>query len=48
MSKTFHAKKIDAPMLLPATVQDFVDRKHFATFVLNVVKDELDLAEILA
>ena len=48
MSKTFRAWKIDAPMLLPATVQDFVDRKHLATFVLNVVKDELDLAEILA
>src|SRR5215831_7988453 len=48
MSKTFRAWKIDAPMLLPATVQDFVDQKHVATFVLNVVKDELDLAEILA
>ena len=48
MSKTFRAWKIDAPMLLPAAVQDFVDQKHLATFVLNVVKDELDLAEILA
>jgi transposase len=48
MSKTFRAWKIDAPMLLPATVQDFVDEKHLATFVLNVVKDQLDLAKIMA
>ena len=48
MSKTFRAWKIDDPMLLPATVQDFVDKKHLATFVLNVVRNELNLAEILA
>ena len=48
MSKTFRAWKIDDPMLLPVTVQDFVDEKHLATFVLSVVRDELDLAEILA
>jgi transposase len=48
MSKTFRAWKIDAPMLLPASVQDFVDKKHLATFVLGVVRDELNLAKILA
>jgi transposase len=48
MSKTFRAWNIEAPMLLPLTVQDFVDKKHLATFVLNVVRDELDLAKILA
>ena len=48
MSKTFRAWKIDAPMLLPAAVQDFVDEKHLATFVLSVVRDELNLAAILA
>jgi transposase len=48
MSKTFRAWKIEGPMLLPAAVQDFVDEKHLAPFVLNVVKDELDLTEILA
>ena len=48
MSKTFRAWKIDDPMLLPATVQDFVDKKHLATFVLNVVRNELNLAKILA
>jgi len=48
MSKIFRAWKIDDPLLLPVAVRDFVDEKHLATFVLNVVKDELDLAEILA
>ena len=48
MSKTFRAWKIDDPMLLPATVQDFVDKKHLATLVLNVVRNELNLAKILA
>jgi hypothetical protein len=48
MSMTFRAWKIDDPMLLPATVQDFVDKKYLATFVLNVVRNELNLAKILA
>jgi transposase len=48
MSKTFRAWKIDDPLLLPVAVRDFVDEKHLATFVLNVVKDELDLAKIMA
>jgi transposase len=48
MSKTFRAWNIEAPMLLPVTVQEFVDKKHLATFVLNVARDELNLAKILA
>jgi transposase len=48
MSKIFRAWKIDDPMLLPVTVQDFVDEKHLAAFVLSVVRDELDLAKILS
>jgi transposase len=48
MSKTFRAWKIDDPMLLPVTVRDFVDEKHLAAFVLGVVREELDLAKILA
>jgi transposase len=48
MSKTFRAWRINDPLLLPAAVRDFVDEKHLATFVLNVVKDELDLAKIMA
>jgi transposase len=48
MSKTFRAWKIDDPMLLPVSVRDFVEEKHLAAFVLGIVRDELDLAEILA
>ena len=46
MSKTFRAWKIDQPLLLPATVQDFVEPSHLARFVLGLVRDELDLNEI--
>jgi len=48
MSKTFRAWKIEDPLLLPVSVRDFVDKKHLATFVLGVVRDELDLAKILS
>ena len=48
MSKIFRAWKIDDPMLLPVSVQEFVDEKHLASFVLGVVRDELDLAKILS
>jgi transposase len=48
MSKTFRAWKIDEPLLLPATVQEFVRQDHLARFVLSVVKEELDLREVLA
>ena len=33
-------------MLLPATVQEFVDKDHLARFVLNLVVEEIDLEEI--
>jgi hypothetical protein len=46
MSKTFRPWKIDEPLLLPATVQDFVAGDHFACFVLSLVRDEVDLAAI--
>src|ERR1700726_2608340 len=46
MSKTFRAWKIDEPLFLPPTVQDFVAADHLARFVLNVVRDEIDLAAI--
>ena len=48
MSKTFRAWKIDDPLLLPASVQDFVAKGHLAPFVLSVVRDELDLAAIMS
>ena len=46
MSKTFRAWKIDQPLFLPASVQDFVAENHLARFVLSLVKDDLGLAEI--
>src|SRR5262245_3219577 len=48
MSKTFRAWKIDDPLLLPVTAQDFVAKNHLAPFVLSVVRDELDLAKIMS
>ena len=46
MSKTFRAWKIDEPLILPLTVQDFVAKDHLARFVLNLVRDDINLAEI--
>jgi len=48
MSKTFRPWKIDEPLFLPAMVQDFVAEDHLARFVLNLVRDEIDLAAITA
>src|SRR5271154_5867851 len=46
MSKRYRPWKITEPMLLPATVQDFVDKDHLARFVLHLVIEEIDLEEI--
>src|SRR5205807_9292807 len=46
MSKTFRAWKIDEPLFLPATVGDFVAQDHLARFVLSLVRDDIDLAEV--
>ena len=46
MSKTYRAWKIDEPLFLPAMVQDFVGEDHLARFVLSLVRDDVDLAEI--
>jgi len=46
MSKRYRPWRIDEPMLLPATVQEFVDRDHLARFVLNLVVEEIDLEAI--
>jgi hypothetical protein len=48
MSKTFRPWKIDQPLLLPVTVQDFVGAEHLARFVVGLVIDHLDLCEIEA
>lgn len=46
MSKTFRPWNIDQPLFLPPMVQDFVAEDHLARFVLNLVRDEIDLAAI--
>src|SRR6266702_3833733 len=46
MSKTFRAWKIDEPLILPATVGDVVAQDHLARFVLSLVRDDIDLAEV--
>src|ERR1700690_908807 len=46
MSKRYRPWKIDEPMLLPATVQEFVDKDHLARFVLSLVVEGIDLEEI--
>ena len=46
MSKRFRAWKINEPLFLPPMVQDFVAEDHLARFVLNLVRDDLDLVEI--
>ena len=46
MSKTFRPWTIDQPLLLPASVQDFVGKDHLARFVLALVVGHLDLCEI--
>jgi len=46
MSKRYRPWKIDEPMLLPATVQEFVDKDHLARFVLHLVVEEVDLEAI--
>jgi transposase len=46
MSKTFRPWKIDEPLFLPPMVQDFVAEDHLARFVLSLVRDDIDLAEI--
>jgi len=48
MSKTFRPWKIDEPLLLPVTVGEFVGKDHLARFVLGLIRDEVDLGEILA
>ncbi len=48
MSKTFRAWEVDQGWLLPASVHDFVPAVHLAHFVRETVRNDLDLAEILA
>src|SRR3974377_2630346 len=46
MSKTFRPWKIDEPLLLPPVLQEFVAKDHVARLVLNLVREDIDLAAI--
>jgi transposase len=48
MSKTFRPWDIDQAWLLPPSLHDFVPRGHLAHFVRDLVRETLDLAEILS
>ena len=48
MSKQFRPWKIDEIQLLPPSVQDFVPKKHLARFILRLVRESLDLKEIMS
>src|SRR3970040_2448185 len=48
MSKTFRAWRLDEPLLLPPSVQDFVPQDHLSRFVVSLVREGLDLRAIHA
>ena len=46
MSKHFRPWNIDQTLLLPPNVQDFVPKGHVARFIVELVRESLDLKEI--
>ena len=48
MSKHYRPWKIDQTQLLPASVQDYVPEDHLSRFIVSLVCESLDLAEIEA
>ena len=48
MSKTFRPWEIDQAWLLPPSLHDFVPPGHLAHFVRDLVRETLDLADILS
>ena len=46
MSKYFRPWNIDQTLLLPANVQDFVPKGHVSRFIVDLVRESLDLKEI--
>ena len=46
MSKYFRPWNIDQTLLLPASVQDFVPKGHVSRFIVELVRESLDLKEI--
>jgi transposase len=47
MSKFFRPWKIDEAQLLPASVQDYVPSNHFSRFIVALVRENLDLSELI-
>jgi len=48
MSRTFRAWRLDEPLLLPPSVQDFVPPDHLSRFVVSLVRESLELRAIYA
>ena len=48
MSKHYRPWKIDQTQTLPASVQDYVPKDHLSRFIVSLVRESLDLAEIEA
>src|SRR6202795_2175711 len=46
MSKYFRPWNIDQTLLLPPNVQDFVPKGHVSRFIVELVRESLDLQEI--
>jgi transposase len=47
MSKYFRPWNIDQTLLLPPNVQDFVPKGHVSWFIVELVRESLDLKEIM-
>src|SRR5205809_4401702 len=47
MSKHFRPWKIDQTLLLPPNVRDFVPKDHVSRFIVGLVRESLDLREIM-
>ena len=47
MSKYFRPWNIDQTLLLPPNVQDFVPKGHVSRFIVELVRESLDLKEIM-
>src|SRR5271170_341510 len=47
MSKYFRPWNIDQTLLLPPNVQDFVPKGHVSRFIVELVRESLDLREIM-
>jgi len=46
MSKRFRAWRLDETLLIPPSVQDFVPADHLSRFVVDLVRESLDLTAI--